>query len=149
LEFRGNRLKIAGELGADEKIDRTQGDVVKRVRELTGGAGAEVVIECAGAEEAVQQSLGCVRRGGRVVLVGISGSKSIPLDANRITMDEIDVVGSRGAPNALPEAIGLLAAGRVHVKPLVTHRLPLSEAQRGMEIFSNRLENVIRVALIP
>jgi threonine dehydrogenase-like Zn-dependent dehydrogenase len=64
-------------------------------------------------------------------------------------MDEIDVAGSRGAPNALPESIGLLASGRIHVKPLVTHRLPLSEAQRGMEIFSNRLENVIRVVLVP
>ena len=146
---RGYRLKVAGELGADEKVDRTQGDVVKRIKELTGGTGADVVIECAGAEEAVRQSLDCVRRGGRVVLAGVSSSKGVLLDTNRIALDEIEVVGSRGAPNALPESIGLLASGRIHVKPLVTHQLPLSEAQRGMEIFSNRLENVIRVALIP
>lgn len=146
---RGHRLKIAGELGADEKVDRTEGDVVKRVRELTSGTGADVVIECAGAEEAVRQSLDCVRRGGRVVLAGLTGSKGVLLDTNRITLDEIEVLGTRGAPNALPESIMLLASGRINVKPLVTHQLPLSEVQRGMEIFSNRLENVIRVALIP
>lgn len=146
---RGPRLKIAGDLGADEKADRTQGDVVKRVKELTGGTGADVVIECAGAEEAVQQSLDCVRRGGRVVLGGITGTKGTLLDTNRITLDEIEVVGTRGAPNALPESIGLLASGRIQVKPLVTHQLPLSKVERGMEIFSKRLENVIRVALIP
>ena len=146
---RGHRLKIAGELGGDEKVDRTQCDAVQRVKELTDGAGADVVIECAGTEKAVQQSLDCVRRGGRVVLAGITGRKGIPLDTDRITLDEIEVVGTRGAPNALPESIRLLASGRIYVKPLVTHQLPLSEVQRGMEIFANRLENVIRVALIP
>jgi len=146
---RGHRLEIAGRLGADEKVDRTQGDVVERVKKLTDGAGADVVIECAGAEEAVQQALDCVRRGGRVVIAGITGQKGVSLDTDRIVLDEIDVVGTRGAPNALSESIRLLASGRINVKPLVTHQLPLSEVQRGMEIFSKRLENVIRVALIP
>jgi len=146
---RGHRLRVAGELGADEKVDRTQGNVVERVKELTSGEGADVVIECAGADEAVRQSLDCVRRGGRVVLAGVCGKKGVLFDTDRIVLDEIEVIGSRGAPNALPESIKLLASGRVNVKPLVTHKLPLSEVQRGMEIFTKRLENVIRVALIP
>jgi L-iditol 2-dehydrogenase len=146
---RGHRLGVAGELGADEKVDRTQGNVVERVKKLTNGDGADVVIECAGAEEAVRHSLDCVRRGGRVLLAGVSGTKGVPLDTDRIVLDEIEVIGSRGAPNALPESIKLLASGRVNVKPLVTHKLPLSEVQKGMEIFTKRLENVIRVALIP
>jgi L-iditol 2-dehydrogenase len=146
---RGHRLKIAGQLGADEKVDRTQCDVVERVKELTNGEGADVVIECAGAEEAVRHSLDCVRRGGRVVLAGVSGEKGVPLDTDRIVLDELEVIGSRGAPNALAESITLLASGRVNVKPLVTHKLPLSEVQRGMEIFTKRLENAIRIALIP
>lgn len=146
---RGHRLEIAGELGADEKVDRMQGDVVEQVKELTGGNGADVVIECAGADEAVKSSLACVRRGGRVVLAGVSGKKGVALDTDRIVLDEIEVVGSRGAPNALGESIGLLASGRINVKPLVTHTLPLSDIHRGMEIFTKRLEEVIRVALIP
>ncbi len=146
---RGHRLETAGRLGADEKVDRTRGDVVERVKKLTNGAGADVVVECAGAEEAVQQALACVRRGGRVVIAGISGGKHVSLDTDRIALDELDVIGTRGAPNALTESINLLASGRITVKPLVTHQLPLSEVQKGMEIFSKRLENVIRVALIP
>lgn len=146
---RGHRLKMAGEVGADETVDRSQCDVVDRVKELTGGEGADVVIECAGAQAAVQQSLDCVKNGGRVVLAGISGKKGVSLDTDRIVMDEIAVVGTRGAPNALPQSIKLLASGRINVKPLVTHQLPLSEFEKGMEIFTKRLDNSIRVALIP
>jgi L-iditol 2-dehydrogenase len=146
---RGHRLNIAGDLGTDEKVDRSREDVVQRIKDLTGGAGADVVIESAGAPEAVQMSLDCVRKGGRVALAGISDSKGVPLDTNRIVLEEIEITGTRGAPNALPESIGLLASGRINVKPLVTHQFPLSEVQRGMDIFSKKLENVIRVALIP
>jgi L-iditol 2-dehydrogenase len=146
---RGHRLKIAGELGADEKVDRMKHDVVKRVKELTDGNGADVVFEVAGAEESTRQSLDCVRKGGRVTLTGIAADKNIPFDTSRIVLDEIDVVGARGAPNAIPASIRLLASGRINVQPLVTHQLPLSEIHRGMEIFTKRQENVIRVALIP
>jgi len=145
---RGHRLKVAGELGADVLVDRTQGDVVEQIRDITGGMGADVVFECAGAEQAVEHSMDCVRRGGRVALTGLCGRK-VPMDTNRIVLDEIEVIGSRGAPNAVPESITLLSAGRINVKPLVTHQLPLAEARRGMEIFEKRLEDVIRVALIP
>lgn len=148
---RGHRLEIAGELGVDEKVDRTSCDMVERVMELTGGVGADIVIECAGSEEAVQQSLDCVRKGGRITLAGISGKgeDGISLDTDRIVLDEIDVVGTRGNPNALAQSIELLKTGRINVKPLVTHKLPLSEFQRGMEIFTKRMENAIRVVLIP
>ena len=148
---RGHRLEIAGELGVEEKVDRSQCDVVERIKELTSGVGADVVIECAGTEQAVQQSLDCVRKGGRLALAGFSGrgKEGIALHTDRIVFDEIDVIGTRGAPNALAQAIKLLASGRINAKPLVTHKLPLSEVQRGMEIFTNRMENVIRVALIP
>ena len=84
-----------------------------------------------------------------VVLAGISGQKGVPLDTDRVVMDEIDVIGTRGAPNALPQSIKLLASGRINVKPLITHQLPLSDVRKGVEIFKNRLEDVIRVALIP
>jgi L-iditol 2-dehydrogenase len=145
---RGHRLKLAGELGADELVDRTQVNVVERVKELTGGVGADVVIEAAGTEDAFVNSLDCVRISGRLTAMGLF-SKLVPLNIDRVVLDEIDLVGSRGAPNCLPEAIKLLESGRINVKPLVTHKLPLSEAKRGMEMFRDRLENVIRVALIP
>lgn len=146
---RGHRLKMADELGADIIVDRTNSDVVEQVKALTNGEGADVVIECAGTPGAVQDALNCVRRGGRVVLVGISGAEGVSLNTDRVVLDEIEVIGSRGAPNALAQSIQLIASDRINVKPLITHQLPLSEIRRGMEIFKNRLENVIRVALIP
>jgi L-iditol 2-dehydrogenase len=145
---RGHRLEMAGKLGADVLVDRNQGDTLEQVKEITDGIGVDVVFECAGAQAAVEQSMDCVRRGGRVLLAGLS-RKMIPMDADRIVLDEIEVVGSRGAPNAVRESIALMAGGRINVKPLVTHQLPLAEAVRGMEISEKRLEDVIRVALIP
>lgn len=146
---RGHRLEVAGELGADQKIDREQSVVVEKVKELTGGVGADVVFEAAGAEEAVLHSLDCVRKGGKVVLAGVGLEKGVSFDTNRIVLDEIEIIGTRGAPNALSESIKLLSSGRLNVKPLVTHKLPLSDVKKGIEIFRNRMDNVIRVALIP
>lgn len=146
---RGHRLEVAGEVGADQKIDREQSVVVEKVMELTGGVGADVVFEVAGAKEAVLHSLECVRKGGKVVLAGIGVKKGVSFDTNRIVLDEIEIIGTRGAPNALSESIKLLSSGRLNVKPLVTHKLPLSDIKKGIEIFKNRMGNVIRVALIP
>jgi L-iditol 2-dehydrogenase len=145
---KGYRLQLAKNLGADVGVDRSEGDIVDQIRMLTSGIGADVVFESAGSEEAVRLALDCVRKGGRVVISGISGQR-VSIDTDRVCQEEIEVVGSRGAPNAILESIKLLDSRRVDVKPLVTHKFPLSEFEKGIEIFRRRLENVIRVALIP
>lgn len=149
VDVNPHRLAIAADLGADSTLEPGRCDVVHEVKSLTDGEGADVVFECSGAEGSLQHSLDCTRRGGRLVLMGMREAPTSLQVTNRVTLDEIEIVGARGSPNAMAQSLRFLSAGRVNVRPLVTHRIPLSEVNRGMEIFTRQEDNAIRVALIP
>jgi L-iditol 2-dehydrogenase len=145
---RGDRLKMAEELGA-EIIDRTVEDPVDKVRQLTDGRGADVVIECAGNPEAMRSAMDSVRRGGRVSLTGVNGNKEVAFVTDKIVLDEIDIYGVRSHPNTWEATIALVAAGKLDAKKLVTHTFPLERFVEGMEIFIGRKEGSIRVVINP
>lgn len=146
---RGARLELARELGADVTIDYTIGDTVKQIRDATGGVGVDCAFECAGTPAAVNTAIGCVRRGGRVALIGMTGNKPVELNTDRIPLDEIDVYGVRSSPNAYPELIKLIAAGKVNVKKLVSRTYPLEEINDAFEAFRQREGGAIRMVIQP
>lgn len=144
---RGPRLDLARELGADEVVDYTAGDPAEVIRELTGGRGADCVFECAGTPAAVVTALNSVRRGGRIALVGMTGNKPVELNTDRLALDEIDVFGVRSSPNAYPELINLIAAGKVNVRKLVSRVYPLEQINAAFEAFRNREGGAIRMVI--
>lgn len=144
---RGPRLDLARALGADEVVDYTSGDPVEAVRAVTGGRGADCAFECAGTAAAVVTATQCVRRGGRVALVGLTGGKPIELNTDRLTLDEIDVFGVRSSPNAYPELIKLIAAGKVNVRRLVSAVYPLEEINEAFAAFRSREGGAIRMVI--
>ena len=127
---RGARLAKAQSLG-HETVDFTAGDPVEAVRAMTGGFGAEVALECSGDPDALGQCCELLRKGGRVAVIGIpmEGAK-LPLQ--RVVLDEIDVVGVRAAAGEMPEAIALVAAGRIRLRELITHRFALEDFRVGL-----------------
>ena len=146
---RGYRLDIARELGADVVIDVTKEDPAKVVMEETGGRGVDLSCECAGPVEAMQQALAVVRRGGRVVLQGVSGGMEVPFTTDRIVLDEISIYGARGCPNCYPRGIQLIADGHIRVDKLVTHSYPLDQFHEAMRMFRAREDGAVRVVLCP
>lgn len=146
---RGDRLKVAKELGATETIDITAEDPLERVRELTDGRGPDTVIECAGNPEAMKVAVACVRRGGRVALTGVNGNQEVPLVTDKIVLDELDIYGVRSHPNTWEATIALVAAGKLDTKRMVTHTFPLERFVEGMETFVQRKEGAIRVVINP
>lgn len=144
---RGPRLELARELGADETVDITSHDTVDAVRELTGGRGADCAFECAGVPASVVAAINCVKRGGRVALVGLTGHKMVELDMDRLVLDEIDVYGVRSSPNAYPELINLIGAGEINVRRLVSKVYPLEEIAEAFEAFRRRDGGAIRMVI--
>jgi L-iditol 2-dehydrogenase len=144
---RGPRLDLARELGADEVVDYTTGDPAEAIRALTGGRGVDCAFECAGTAAAVVTATNCVRRGGRVALVGLTGGKPIELNTDRLALDEIDVFGVRSSPNAYPELIKLIAAGKVNVRKLVSRVYPLEQINDAFAAFRSREGGAIRMVL--
>ena len=144
---RGPRLELARELGADQVVNISSTDATEGIRALTGGRGVDCAFECAGAPEAVVASIRGVKRGGRVALVGLTGNKEVSFNTDRIALDEIDVFGVRSSPNAYPELISLIAAGKVNVKKLISRLYPLEQINEAFDAFRKREGGAIRMVL--
>lgn len=110
LDLDQGRLETARALGAHETVDASGRDLGELLRELTGGDGFDVVIEASGAPHAPAAALAGVRRGGRVLLVGLHGAPR-EIDLTRMTLREIDVFTTVAhvCDTDLPAALGLLA----------------------------------------
>lgn len=141
---------VARKMGATEYLT-TSDDPVGRVREMTGGAGADVVLETAGSETALPLSLDLVRRGGNVVLMGIvGGGRRMFLEADVFALRDLRVDGVFAyTTNNFAEALRLIETGRMNLKPLITHTFPLQEFEKAFELLSTRKEPVVKVLLRP
>jgi L-iditol 2-dehydrogenase len=144
---RGPRLDRAAELGY-ETVDFTAGDPVTCVRELTGGSGADVALECSGAPSALAECVAMLRKGGRVAVIGIPMDDArIPL--KQVVLDEIDILGVRAAAGEMPMAAALVADGRIRLSELITHRYALDDFADAYRTFTERVDGALKVILRP
>jgi threonine dehydrogenase-like Zn-dependent dehydrogenase len=142
-----NRLAIAREYGAIT-LNGAEIDAVAKVREETGGEGADVAIEAIGNPQAFMQALRSVRRGGAVSVVGLfPGPVEFPLH-------EMGFYGVRlsmglGDPSFMTPLMGLVESGRVNLAALATHAFPLGKALEAYDLFENHKDECIKVLLKP
>ena len=115
-DVRPDRLQIAHELGAASIIDSGSSDVVERCRNLTGGAGMDVIVDAVGLSSTKRQSLQGTRAGGIAVWIGLAEDE-ISLATNDIILSERSVFGTYGAKmDDLEKALQLLASGSIQTK---------------------------------
>jgi NADPH:quinone reductase-like Zn-dependent oxidoreductase len=116
---------------ADSKVNHASDDVVEAVKEATGGAGADIVVEHVG-EATWQRSLQAVRQGGRVTVCGATTGPNPPAALHRIWWKQLTIYGSTmGTKEDFEGAYELVKSGRA--KPIVDAVFPLSEAQAAHE----------------
>jgi threonine dehydrogenase-like Zn-dependent dehydrogenase len=149
------RLQRAAEFGADELLDATEAEpdeLLARVREQTGGRGADIVLDCSGVPETFVTSLRMVRVGGTVVEAGAFVDMG-PVEVNPnadICSRNVAVLGIGGetAESYVP-AMELLTRNldRLPLEKFVSHRLPLEEAERGVELAQR--DEAMKVVLSP
>ncbi len=144
---RGARLDKAAELG-HEPVDFTAEDPVEAIRERTGGRGADVALECSGDPQAVGRCVEMVRKGGRVAVIGIP-LEPAPVPLRRLVLDEIELVGVRANAGEMPEAIAMVAAGRIPLRELITHRFALEDFADAYRVFTERVDGALKVIVRP
>lgn len=136
------KLALAREYGADATIDVEHEDVRARVKELTGGRGADVVVEVsANATEPVAESLHYVAPGGRVVLAGIKGFQAVPdFVSDLVVVKEISIRGVLGVTSgAYRSAIRLIESRTVALEKMHTHDFPLERAEEAILTLAGRM----------
>ncbi|MFW9954153.1 MAG: zinc-binding dehydrogenase, partial [Candidatus Thorarchaeota archaeon] len=133
------RFDIARKVGADDTIDvLKEKDAVKLVRSLSDGIGADVVIEASGSAAARRQAIEFVKVTGHVTLLGTQGTNT-DLYLDHVVEKELTMSGSWGTlPSTWVLTLRMMGAGQLDVKPLITHRLALSEWERGFELMETQ-----------
>jgi NADPH:quinone reductase-like Zn-dependent oxidoreductase len=135
----GPKLEAARLLGPAGAIDHTTMDVVAEVRRLTGGRGADVVLDSVG-ERSWPDSLRALRRGGRLVICGATSGPMVSLDLRRLFWHQWSVLGSTlGSRREYADIVRLAHQGRLwpvidQVVPLVQWRVAFDRLQRGEQI---------------
>lgn len=124
------KLGRATELGADATVNHETGDVVARVKEVTGG-GAHVVVDDVG-EATWKRTLDAARPGGRIVVCGATTGPNPPAALHRVWWKQLSILGSTmGTPDDFQGAYDLIASGRA--RPVVDQVFPLAEARAAHE----------------
>lgn len=132
--------------GADEVINYRSEDTVQRVRQLTGGRGADAALESVGGKVFVE-ALASLRPGGRIAVVGGHGGESVALDLIVLFRDQISIIGCQGATeHELRHVVQLANQGVFH--PVIHAVLPLAEASRAHRLVEAR-EHYGKVVLRP
>jgi L-iditol 2-dehydrogenase len=152
------KIEMAEQLGFELAFDARQVDPLEKVRELTGGHGAEVCIEAAGVPVTLNQAIAAARVGGRVVILG-NPSADVTLPASLISQAmrrELDVLGTWNSSfsaagnnddwHAVLEAV---AAGALDLDALVTHRVPLDQAFEALVMMRDQSEFFAKVLIQP
>ena len=146
-----NRLSMARRMGADFVLDYRECDVVKEVKKLTGG-GADVTIEALGTQATFESALRSLRPGGTLSSLGVySGKLQVPYDAFAAGLGDQRIVTTLcpGGKERMRRLMEIVRRGRVDLTPLLTHTFSLDEIATGYELFGERRDGVLKVAIKP
>jgi NADPH2:quinone reductase len=140
-----DKLRVCRECGADEVIDYRAEDFVERVREITGGQGADVIYDPIGGD-VFDASAKCIAWEGRLLVIGFASGRIPEIAANRIMLKNISVVGvnwpdyAKRDPTALADAQESIWSGYAEgaLKPVIWKTLPLDAVPDALAAIEDR-----------
>lgn len=149
LDFDDDKLALVAKCGADLTLNPSTVDVFEKVRELTGGYGADVYIECTGHPSAVSQGLNLLRKLGRFVEYSVF-KDDVTVDWSIISDDkELDVLGAHLGPNCWPAAIKIIESGTLPMDEICTHQFGLGEVQTALDTVGDSSGASVKVSILP
>lgn len=147
VDVLANRLKTATRLGATHVINAREVDVRKTIEKLTDGKGAQVVIDTAGAEITVKQTVDAVKRGGIIVLVGMTQKDETSFNFMKLMGKEGQVKTIFRYKNLYPVAINAIASGAINVKDIVSHEFDFENTKEAFDFVVNNANDVVKAVI--
>ena len=147
VDVMDKRLDKALELGADGVINGSREDAVKKVMELTGGMGCDLVIETAGTEITTRQAVQMTKKGATIVLVGYSKTGEIKMPISLALDKELTFKTVFRYRHIYPMAIDAVASGRVNLKGIVTNEFALDDIQEAMDESVNNKADIVKAVV--
>jgi len=103
---------------------------------------ADVVIEAVGERETLAETVGLVKNGGTVMLIGWTGNETDPFDLTNTTFKELTVLGTLGFCRDFPISMKMLAAGKVNIERIITHRFSLDQVKEAIELLESGADGI-------
>ena len=142
------RLDLAKKVGAKETLLLSGDELVSEIYRRTADRGVDLALEAVGHNTTVAAGIGSVRKGGTVTLVGnISPEVTLPLQ--KVVSRQIRLQGSCASSGEYPEAMKLIASGKIQVKPLITAVAPLAEGPQWFQRLYAHEPNLMKIVLNP
>jgi threonine dehydrogenase-like Zn-dependent dehydrogenase len=146
-----NRLAMAKQMGVDVVLDYREVDVVAEIQHLTGG-GADVAIEALGTQQTFESALRSLRPGGTLSSLGVySGKLQVPYEAFAAGIGDHRIVTTLcpGGKERMRRLMEVVRSRRVDLTPMLTHTFPLGKIVEAYELFGERRDGVLKVAIKP
>jgi len=143
------RRELAIQMGATAVFDPSRENVGERLAEMTDGHGADVLIETSGNARAVGDAITTVRRGGRVVLVGMPAVDELAVNINHLIDSELDVCGLFRYANTYPAAVQALGSSKLDIESVITHKFALTDIKEAVEMARTQKDTSIKIMIYP
>jgi threonine dehydrogenase-like Zn-dependent dehydrogenase len=147
------RLEMSKKLGATHTINAARENVVEAVRDITGGALADITVEACGRPEAAHQIFECLRMQGTVIVFGLAHDEpTFPFNWQLLEDKLPRLIATNSArsgdmPEAVETVVDLVSQGRMSVSHLLTHRMDWKDVTKAYEMYSNKHDNSLKVVM--
>ncbi len=149
IDLFDQKLDKAQEMGADHTLRGNDPDLQERILDLTEGRGADVTFEAAGTSATIRESFKAVRKGGTVLLLGLTGHEIEEVPLEQAVLRELKLVGTvRYDDGDYPKAIDMMSRGEVKVKPIIERTFPLEETPRVFEDILASPGGILRAVMV-
>ena len=140
------RLQLAANLGAAWTGNASQGDVAASIREAEP-LGVDLVFECAGKQETIDQGVALLKPGGTLLIVGIPETDQISFPIHTLRRKELTIQNVRRQNECISPALNMVASGTINVDLLVTHHFTLDETKAAFDLVSNYRDGVVKAMI--
>lgn len=141
------RLDMAMKLGATRVVNASRADSVAEILAATGGQGADVVMETAGAVKTTQQTVDVVKRGGKIVMVGMAPEDIIPFNFAKLMGKVAEISPIFRYKNQYPVAIQAIASGKIDVSGIVTHEFAFEDLAEALRVSMEEKNDVVKIVI--
>jgi threonine dehydrogenase-like Zn-dependent dehydrogenase len=137
------RLDMSKRLGATWTGNPDAGDIVPQIVADNGG-GLDVVFECSGKPDALDDAVRLLKPGGELSIIGIPATNRISMDINLLRRNEIRIQNVRRQNHCMGRSLKLIASGHVNAKAMITHRFDFRRTDEAFDLVANYRDGVVK-----
>ena len=141
------RLRIAAKEGAEKTLNPTQIDIVAEIMKGVP-PGIDIVFECCGQQEAVDQAIELLKPGGQLIVVGIPEFDRWSVDVDKTRRKEILIQFVRRQVGCVQPSIDLMGSAKIDIGKMITHRFPFSKTNEAFDLVSSYSDGVMKAMIV-